>query len=486
MNLVQEVCDSLGRSPDKVIARDEHQELTGAGTLRAARAAAGAIASATERPQVGFLLPGCALYPPLVIGAIAAGKVPVLLNPMLKGPELDFILRDAGIDTVVVTGATHAAAAGVGTATPAAAELVRGTDLAPPAPSSSTASESVTVLLYTSGTTGRPKGVPLTHENLLTNALAVIATLGARPDDVFLALLPPFHAFGLTASVLVPLLVGAEVTFTRPTPAAVFAAMAARGVTNLVAVPAVYRVLARATPPPGALRRLRIAVSGGDALPGPVRGAFRQKFGVELLEGYGLTETSPVVCVNTPEDNRPGTVGRPLPGVRVRVCGPGDAQLPPGQEGEVQVRAPSVMAGYFSRPAETAVAFTPDGWFRTGDLGRLDAEGFLTIAGRIKELIVRDGEKIMPREVEAVLERHPQVADAAVVGEPEPGRGEAVVAYIMPADPAPTEPELRTLCREHLAEFKVPRRFVITGDLPRGPTGKILKRLVKDWKPAPA
>ncbi len=485
MNLVQEICDSLSRYPDKVIALDEHRELTGAGTLRAARAAAGAIASATERPRIGLFLPGCALYPSLVIGAVAAGKVPVLLNPMLKGPELDFILRDAGIDTVVVTGATRTGAAGAGVMTPAADELVRGTGTAPFVPSPSTASESVAVLLYTSGTTGRPKGVPLTHENLLTNALAVIGSLGATPDDTFLALLPPFHAFGLTASMLVPLLLGAEVTFTRPTPAAVFAAMATRGVTNLVAVPAVFRVLTRANPPPGALRRLRIAVSGGDALPDPVRGAFRQKFGVDLLEGYGLTETSPVVCVNTPEDNRPGTVGRSLPGVRVRVCGPGDAELPPGQEGEVQVRAPSVMAGYFNRPEETAAAFTQDGWFRTGDLGRLDSDGYLTIAGRIKELIVRDGEKIMPREVEAVLERHPQVADAAVVGEPEPGRGEAVVAYVVPAGTAPTAQQLRALCREHLAEFKVPRRFVIAGDLPRGPTGKILKRLVRDWKAAP-
>ncbi len=143
------------------------------------------------------------------------------------------------------------------------------------------------------------------------------------------------------------------------------------------------------------------------------------------------------------------------------------------------------MAGYLNRPEENAAAFTQDGWFRTGDLGRLDPDGYLTIVGRIKELIVRDGEKIMPREVEAVLERHPQVADAAVVGEPEPGRGEAVVAYIVPAGAAPIEQELRALCREHLAEFKVPRRFLIAGDLPRGPTGKIVKRLVKDWGAAP-
>jgi long-chain acyl-CoA synthetase len=477
VNLLNEVFDALARCPDKVVSRDEHRDLTGSDLVQAALAAAQAIVAATAQPRVGILMPGCAVYPPSLLGIIAAGRTPVPLNPLLKAAELGFILQEAGIDTVVVAGGAGAAAAGLGIKTVSAEELVRGNG--PPLPVvPALAPDAVAVLLYTSGTTGRPKGVPLTRENLLSNARAIIATLGARSDDVFLALLPPFHTFGLTASMLVPLLTGAEVTFARLTPAAVFAAMAARGVTNLVAVPAIYRMLCRANVPPEALRRLRIAICGGDALPGPVRDAFREKFGIDLLEGYGLTETSPVVCVNTLADNRPGTVGRPLPGVRVQIAGPGD-------NGEVQVRGPGVMSAYFNRPAETAAAFTPDGWFRTGDLGRLDADGYLTVVGRIKELIVRDGEKIMPREVEAVLERHPRVADAAVVGEPESGRGEAVVAYIVPGDAAPTEQELRALCREHLAEFKVPRRFVVARDLPRGPTGKILKRLVKDWKPTP-
>jgi long-chain acyl-CoA synthetase len=474
MNLVEDVCNSLACCPDKVIVRDEHRELAGREVLRAAGAAARAIAAATGRPRVGIFMPGCALYPPLLLGAIAAGKVPVPLNAMLKPAELDFILREAEIDLVAVAGPGGTAAGGLGVKTVAAEELLHVDDPDRPLPA---APGSVAVLLYTSGTTDRPKGVPLTHENLLSNARAIITHMGGRADDVFLALLPPFHTFGLTASMLLPLLLGAEVTFlARLTPAAVFAAMGLRGVTNLVAVPSVYRLLARTAPPPEAARRLRIAISGGDALPAPVRCAFRERFGLELLEGYGLTETSPVVCVNTPDDNRPGTVGRPLPGVEVRIGGP-------NPEGEIQVRGPGVMSGYFNRPEETAAAFTPDGWFRTGDLGRLDADGYLTVVGRIKEIIVRDGEKIMPREVEAVLERHPLVADAAVIGEPEPGRGEAVVAFVVSAEADPLEQELRAFCREHLAEFKVPRRFVIARDLPRGPTGKILKRLVRDWKP---
>jgi long-chain acyl-CoA synthetase len=484
MNLFEDVRAALASCPDKVIARDEHRELTGSALLRAARAAARAIAAATARPRVGVFMPGCAVYPPVLLGALAAGKVPVLLNHMLKPGELDFILREAETDLVVVSGTAGTAADGLGVKTVAAEELVRVGDTEPAA-FAPAAPGAVAVLLYTSGTTGRPKGVPLTHENLLSNARAIIDYVGARPDDVFLALLPPFHAFGLTASMVVPLLTGAEVTFVpRLTPAAVFAAMARRGATNLVAVPSFYRLLARVGPPPEATRKLRIALSGGDALPAPVRGAFRERFGLELLEGYGLTETSPVVCVNSLEYNRPGTVGRVLPGVRVRIGGPECTDRSPGRQGEIQVRGPGVMAGYFNRPEENAAAFTPDGWFRTGDLGRLDADGYLTVVGRIKEIIVRDGEKVMPREVEAVLERHPLVADAAVIGEPDPGRGEAIVAFVVPGEAIPAEPDLRAFCRGHLAEFKVPRRFVVARDLPRGPTGKILKRLLPDWKPA--
>jgi long-chain acyl-CoA synthetase len=187
-----------------------------------------------------------------------------------------------------------------------------------------------------------------------------------------------------------------------------------------------------------------------------------------------------VVCVNVPGESRPGTAGRPIPGTQVRIVGENGQDLPAGNAGEIQVRGPNVTPGYFQRPEEDAAAFTADGWFRTGDRGSLDPEGYLTVSGRIKELIIRDGEKIMPREIEEVLGSHPGVVDAAVVGEPDGGRGQAVVAYVIPGDSPPTGDELRVHCRERLADFKVPRRFVIAPDLPRGPTGKILKRLLKD------
>lgn len=223
------------------------------------------------------------------------------------------------------------------------------------------------------------------------------------------------------------------------------------------------------------LQSLALPVCGGEALPSSHREAYRQRFGRDLLEGYGLTETSAMVSVNLPQENKPGTVGKPLPGVQVRIA---------DEDGEVQVVGPGVMKGYYNRPEEDAASFTADGWFRTGDLGTLDAEGYLRITGRLKELIIRGGEKVMPREVEEILSQCPGVLEAAVIGEPDGDRGEAVAAFIVPTDQTLTQDALREFCRGHLAEFKIPRRFTIARDLPRGTTGKVLKRALREWKPA--
>jgi long-chain acyl-CoA synthetase len=433
--------------------------------------------------MVGLLLPNCALYPPAFLGVLGAGKVPVPLNPLLKPAELDFVFRETGIDTVIVSEVTRPWLAGLPIRALSVGDVLASATVDGPGIVSADPDD-VAVLLYTSGTTGRPKGVPLTHRNLLSNAQSLIRRLQGSSEDKVLAVLPLFHAFGLTGQLIGPLLVGAEVIYSRFAPDRVAAQIAQWGVSMFIGVPGMYRLLIRRKVPAAPLRQLRLAISGGDALPASVRDAYREGFGRELLEGYGLTETSPVISVNTPEEHRPGTVGRILPGVEVRIQGPNGAGVAAGEQGEVQVRGPNVMRGYYNRPEENQMAFTPDGWFRTGDLGWMDADGYLTISGRIKEVIVRDGEKIMPREVEEVLESHPKVFDAAVLGEPEGPRGEAVVAYVTPAEDVPTAQELRDFCRARLADFKIPRRFVIARDLPRGPTGKILKRALKDWQPA--
>jgi len=276
--------------------------------------------------------------------------------------------------------------------------------------------------------------------------------------------------------MVVPLLLGAEATYlTRFSPERVAATIAERKVTVFVAVPGMFGLLVRSKVSDESLRSLALPVCGGEALPASHREAYRQRFGRDLLEGYGLTETSAVVSVNLPKENKPGTVGKPLPGVQVRIA---------GEDGEVQVLGPGVLKGYHNRPEENAASFTPDGWFRTGDLDTLDAEGYLSITGRLKELIIRGGEKVMPREVEEVLCQFPGVLEAAVIGEPDGDRGEAVVAFVVPTERPLTQDALREFCRGRLAEFKIPRRITIARDLPRGTTGKLLKRALREWKPA--
>jgi long-chain acyl-CoA synthetase len=402
---------------------------------------------------------------------------------MLKPNELDFLLRDAAIDTVVVAEATRPLVDGLDVRAIPLTELLHFCGPSPEAPIKVDADDTA-VMLYTSGTSGKPKGVPLSHTNLLSNARALITRAGVESHDVFLSVLPMFHAFGLTGTLTIPLLLGAEVSFLRFSPERAATAIAERQVTVFIAVPSMFGLLARCKAPDGALANLALPVCGGEALPQNVRAAYRTRFGRDLLEGYGLTETSPVVAINLPGEDKAGTVGRPLPGVEVRVADDGGQPQPTGGKGEVQVRGPNVMNGYYNRPEENAVTFSADGWFRTGDEGLLDEEGFLRITGRIKELIIRGGEKIMPREVEDVLCMCPGVQEAAVLGEPDGDRGEAVVAFVVPAGESPTPEALRDFCRARLAEFKVPRRFTIAKDLPRGATGKILKRALRDWKPA--
>jgi long-chain acyl-CoA synthetase len=474
MSLAREVGESLRRHAGKVVSRDADSEFTGGQLLDACRAAAGRLEAAKAGPRVGLLLPNAAAYAAALVGTLWSGRSAVLLNHLLKPAELDFLCRDAAVDTVVVAEATAPLVAGLGVYAIPITELV---GFGQPAGAEPVAADpdAVAVMLYTSGTSGKPKGVPLTHTNLLSNARTIIERAGLSDAEVFLGSLPMFHAFGLTGSMLMPLLLGAEATYQpRFLPERSAAAIAERGVTVLVGVPTMFGLLARTRGHDEGLRGVRLPVSGGEALPSAYRDGYRQRFGRDVMEGYGLTETSPVLAVNIPGESRPGTVGRPLPGVQVRIA---------AEDGEIQVRGPNVMKGYHNRPEETAHAFTADGWFRTGDMGQVDADGYLSITGRIKELIIRAGEKIMPREVEEVLGRCPGVREAAVIGEPDGDRGEAVVAFVVPGDEPPTPEAVRDFCRAHLAEFKVPRRVTIARDLPRGPTGKILKRALKDWKP---
>ena len=255
------------------------------------------------------------------------------------------------------------------------------------------------------------------------------------------------------------------------------------GVSLMFGVPSMLAAIAHLkSAVPEDFKTIYAMISGGEPLPARLREVFQQRFGLNLLEGYGLTETSPVVSLNTPQAHRAGSVGKPLRVVEVKIADENGGALPPGQSGEVWLRGPMIMKEYFKLPRETEAALTPDRFFKTGDLGMLDTDGFLFITGRKKDLIIVAGEKVAPREVEEVLMGCPAVAEAAVVGKKDAGRGEQVVAFVIGREGQELKAEtLRDFCREHgLAQWKIPREFHFPKDLPRSPTGKVLKRVLAE------
>ncbi|HRX83637.1 MAG TPA: AMP-binding protein [Phycisphaerae bacterium] len=485
--LVELLLDAARRR-SRVIAVSDPVATLNYRRLRAfARVIRDEITRRTQAERVGLLLPASGAFSGCLFGTLWARRVAVPLNFLLSPAELARLVRVAGLDTVF-TIRHFAELAGALPATTVFLEdlnmkrrifgaLLRST---PPPPTVDP--DDTAVLLFTSGTSAEPKGVELTQRNLTSNCRDCIETAHMQPDHNFLNCLPPFHIFGLLANVIAPVALGASVyCVPRFQPAAVARAVQEHKISILMAIPSMYRALLRLKPEfDGCMRSVYLAVSGGEPLPDAVFDEFRDRFGVELLQGYGLTETSPVCMLEIPEARKRGSIGRPVKNVLARIVDPAGRDVPVGAEGEIWVKGPNVMKGYFQRPDDTRAAITPDGWFRTGDGGCVDADGFITITGRLKELIIIGGENVHPREIEDVLEQHPAVAEAAVIGVPDASRGEVAVAYVIPLpDATVTELELRTLARQHLAGYKVPRQIHIVQDLPRSPIGKVLKRKLR-------
>jgi long-chain acyl-CoA synthetase len=477
------------RTPQDLAIIDERGQYT---YQQLAAAAAGLglyLGMQTSRPNVGLLLPPSAGFAASFYGTLLSGKAVVPINYLLGDREIAHVIADSGIDTVVTI--------------PQLAPRVQNADLkvvditqlpqTPPFAITpkfpSPGANDTAVLLYTSGTSGLPKGVELTYANLQSDVDASIEHANLQQRHKFLGVIPLFHAFGLTAGLLAPVQLGATVVYiARFSPVATLNAIKEHGISIMFGVPAMYGAVAHLkTAAPEDFKSIWALLSGGDALPAALREGFKARFGVPLLEGYGLSETSPVVALNTPDVNRPGSVGKTLPGVEVRIVDDNNNPLPVNQEGEVWLRGPMVMKGYHKLPNETAAALTADGFFKTGDLGKVDADGFLYITGRKKDLIIVAGEKAVPREIEDALMRHPAVAEAAVVGKKDQSRGEVVVAYVTLKPGATATPdELRDFSRnQNLAQFKVPREVTILDELPRSPTGKILKRTLSEKANAP-
>jgi long-chain acyl-CoA synthetase len=340
--------------------------------------------------------------------------------------------------------------------------------------------EDTAVILYTSGTTGHPKGAELTHGNLISNTeVACTDIVRIRPDDVIFGGLPLFHVFGQTVALNVAVASGACLTLLpRFSAEHALQIIADHRVTVFEGVPTMYVALLHE---PGRAdydtSALRMCVSGGAALPVQVLRGFEEAFGVPLLEGYGLSETSPVASFNHPDrEHKPGSIGTPIRDVQMRVVDREDNEVPQGEVGEIVIRGPNVMKGYWGRPEATAEAIR-DGWFHTGDLARVDSGGYFYIVDRKKDLIIRGGYNVYPREIEEVLYEHPAVAEAAVIGLPHPALGEEVgAAVVLKPGAAISAGELRDYVKGQVAAYKYPRHVWIADALPKGTTGKIQKR----------
>jgi long-chain acyl-CoA synthetase len=442
----------------------------------------------TSCERVGLMLPSSAAFPAALFGVLWASRVAVPLNFLLRAEELAGVVRDAQIDLILTIGHFRELAGKL----PARAVCLEDLSLkkamfwtafrrlpGPPRPNPHDSA----VILYTSGTTAEPKGVELTYGNLHSSCVDSIESLEIDPRQSFLNVLPPFHVFGLTANVLVPVFLAAPV-YALPRFNALHAIrlVGEKRLSVVLAIPSMFAAMLRTkSTSADAFKSIYLAISGGEPLPDSVRDGFEQRFGVTLRQGYGLTETSPVVSACSVPVYRAGTVGRPIRHVEVRLIGADGADVASGEDGEVLVRGPNVMKGYFHKPQETAKVIDAQGWFHTGDIGRFDADGFLSITGRIKDMLIVGGENVYPREIEAVLEMHEAVLQAAVIGVPDGLRGEVPVAFVIPRQGASVSgDDLRAFARQRLASHKTPRQIEVRDDLPTGPTGKILKRKLRE------
>ena len=450
---------------------------------------AGMLAERGVQPgdPIGLMLPNVSEFASIYYGVLRAGGVVVPMNPLLKAREVAYYLGDSGARFIFAwhgfaaeasTGAERADSEAIVVDPATFADLAAAT--APDERVIERDADDLAVILYTSGTTGSPKGAELTHANLIRNAEVLCADLlHLTSNDVIFGGLPLFHAFGQTCALNAAVASGASVTLLpRFTPDNALQVLAGHRVTVFEGVPTMYVALLshpeRATFDVSALR---VCVSGGAALPVEVLRGFEAAFGCQVLEGYGLSETSPVASFNHPDrERKPGSIGTPIRGVEMRVIDSEGEEVPQGEVGEIVIRGHNVMRGYWRRPEETAKAI-PDGWFRTGDLGRVDKDGYFEIVDRKKDMIIRGGYNVYPREIEEVLYEHPAVTEAAVIGLPHQALGEEVgAAVVLKPGADVTATELRDHVKAQVAAYKYPRAVWLVDALPKGPTGKIVKR----------
>jgi long-chain acyl-CoA synthetase len=494
-NLSSLLDETAAGHPDQPAIRMDDLVLTYSQLRDAAGRMSVLLASLGVEPgdRVGLMLPNVPGFPIAFYGAQVAGAIVVPMNPLLKEREVSYYLGDSGAKALVAwhafageaaKGAADAGAQMITAETPDLGGLLESMSPAyGTAPGAGRQADDDAVILYTSGTTGRPKGAELTHAGLVTNATLTARNLiKAGPDDVIMGCLPLFHVFGLTCGLNAAVATAATLTLLpRFDPAKALDIIARDGVTIFEGVPTMYAAMLHLPDADSArTATLRVCVSGGASLPAQILRGFEEKFGCVILEGYGLSETSPVASFNHPDKVRkPGSIGTPIEGVQMRLIDDNWQTVPDGEIGEIAIRGHNVMKGYWGKPEATAEAIH-EGWFRTGDMARVDSDGYYYIVDRKKDLIIRGGYNVYPREIEEVLHEHPAVAEVAVVGIPHPELGEEVGAAVALKPGASATPdELRAFARDRVAAYKYPRRVWLVDALPKGPTGKILRREVQ-------
>ena len=466
--------------PDRIAAIDDAGSYTNQTLARMAFGLGAFLREKTHRGTVGLLLPAGAGFVAGFYGSLLAGKVPVPINFLLGPREVGHILEDSGCDTILtiplLAGRLEGLGVNVVDLTQIAGQLGDVQPYAPPVHQP----DDLATILYTSGTSGLPKGVMLTQNNLHTDVHACIDHVKLTGEHNFLGIVPLFHSTGLLATMIAPITLGAKVVYIgRFSPVATLKAIREHGISVLIGVPAMYGALARLKDATADdFSKMFACVSGGEALPPQIREGFRQRFNTRIMEGYGLTETIGPVAFNTPEHYCAGSVGRLIPGAEGQFLDDNDQTLPMGSTGEILLRGPMIMKGYHNLPDETKQAITPDGFFRTGDIGHIDGEGFLHITGRKKDVIIIAGEKVYPRELEEILSHHPDIAEAAIVGRKDETRGEATVAFVIAKEgQSVTAASVRDFLRDqNVVNWKIPKDVHVVTELPRSPTGKVLKR----------
>jgi len=505
LNIAIMLRESALANPDKPLCHINEMSFTYAQVDEiSGRVASALLATGLERgDKVALQLPNLPQFLFTYFGLMKAGLVMVPLNPLLRAPEVAYHLQDSD-SKVLITFEMFAeeAYAGAMQATEATGRAITtyvvnlpGSDVRPEGSKHydelyfaddtrdvvPTGGDETAVLLYTSGTTGKPKGAELTHLNLYMNCTIAGELFEFRDDDIGVAVLPLFHVFGLSSVLNTTVRYGGTlVLIPRFELEPVVEAIAKHRCTIFSGVPTMYFGLLHMDTSGKDLSSLRVGVSGGAAIPGEVIRAFEAKFpGCVVLEGYGLSESTSTTTFNVNAEQRKVlSIGKPVWGVEVRVVDEADQPLPVGADhvGEIVIRGHNIMKGYYKNPEATAEAFK-GGWFHTGDLAYQDEDGYLFIVDRKKDLVIRGGYNVYPREVEEVLYEHPAIAEAAVIGRPDPKLGEEVLAYVALKPGAEVTPdELVAFTKQRLAAYKYPREVRVVDALPKGATGKILKK----------